>query len=78
MTLYTTMCVPIDNQYAALIGKAAYVFAYYEWIIIWIIDYLEAGFVNSYSREHSMTSGGVQKRLQDVINNPLTNFTKIS
>jgi hypothetical protein len=35
------------------------------------------GFVSSYSRGNPMTSGVVQKRLQDVINNPLTNFVKI-
>ena len=78
MPHHTTTRVPVDDQYAALVGKAVYVFAYYEWTIIWIIEHLEAGFVSSYSRGNPMTSGGVQKRLHGVINNPLTNFAKIS
>jgi len=78
MTLHMTTRVPVDNQYAALVGKAVYVFAYYEWTIIWIIEYLEPGFVGGYSRGNPMTSGAVQKRLQDVTNNLLTNYTNIS
>jgi hypothetical protein len=73
-----TTRVPVDDQYAALVGKAVYVFAYYEWTIIWIIEHLEPGFVSSYSRGNPIMSRGVQKRLQDVINNPLTNFVKTS
>ena len=78
MTLHMTMRAPVDDEYAALVGKAVYVFAYYEWTIIWIVEHLEPGFVSSYSRGNPMTSGAVQKRLQDVINNSLTSFAKIS
>jgi len=70
--------VPVDDQYAALVGKAVYVFAYYEWTIIWIIDYLEPDFVRRYCRGKPMTSGQVKKRLQAVINNSLTIFSNIS
>jgi hypothetical protein len=77
MSFHATMRVPVDNQYAMLIGTAVYVFAYYEWTIIWIIEKLESGFVSLYSREKIMTSGDVRKRLQDVIDKTTT-FTKIS
>lgn len=77
MTLHMTTHVPVDDQYAALVGKAVYVFSYYEWTIIGIIEHLEPGFVSSYNRGNPMTSGDVKKRLQYAINNPLTNFTKI-
>jgi len=61
-----------------VVGKAVYVFAYYEWTIIWIVEHLVTGFVSTYSRGNPMTSGDVQKRLQNVINNSLTYFSKIS
>ena len=39
MTLHTSTRVPVDDSYAALVGKAIYVFAYYELTIIFIINY---------------------------------------
>jgi hypothetical protein len=78
LSLHTTTRVPVDDQYAALVGKAVYVFSYYEWTIIWIVEHLNAGFVSSYSRGNPMTSGDVQKHLQNVIDNSITNFSKIS
>ena len=38
-----------------------YIFADYEWTIIWIIDFLEPGFVKEYSREIIMTSWIVEE-----------------
>lgn len=78
MTLYSSTRVPVDDLYAALVGKALYVFAYYEWTIIYVIDYLRSGFVSRYSRGSSMTSGNVRQELQDTINNPQTSFAKFS
>lgn len=78
MTHHSTTRVPVDDSYAALVGKAVYVFAYYEWTIIYTIDYLRSGFVHKYSREGSMTSGSVRRELQDTINSPVTSFTKVS
>ena len=74
--------IPVDDQYAALLVKAVYVFvyvfAYYEGTIIWIIERLEAGFISLYCRGNPLTSGTVQKRFQNAINNPLSNFSKFS
>ncbi len=51
----------------ALVGKAVYIFAYYEWTIIWINEFLENGFVQEYSREKTMTSGAVKSRFEKTI-----------
>jgi hypothetical protein len=69
MNHHTTTRVPVNDEYAALVGKAVYVFAYYEWTIIYIIDYLENGFVSDYSRGRPMTSGAVLNKLKQVIAN---------
>ncbi len=59
--------IPVDDSYAMLLGKAVYVFAYYEWTIIWIIESLQPGFVRDYCRKKILTSGGVKKELQEAI-----------
>jgi len=78
MPLHSTTRVPVDDQYAALVGKAVYVFAYYEWTIIWVIELLENGFVSMYCRGNPMTSGEVAKHFRKVIDNPATSFAKVS
>lgn len=77
MTLLSSTRVPVDDPYVALVGKAVYVFAYYEWTIIYIIDHLQAGFVSRYSRGNPMTSGLVRQEFQDALNNPSVSFTKV-
>lgn len=69
MNLHTTTSVPVNDAYAALVGKAIYVFAYYEWTIIYLIDHLENGFVQNYSRGNPMTSGKVLGKLKEVVVN---------
>ena len=78
MMLNTSTRVPVDDSYAALVGKAVYVFAYYEWAIIYIIEYLQSGFVGEYSRGGSMTSGAVRLRFQATIDSASVSFAKIS
>jgi hypothetical protein len=39
--------VPYDPDYNALVGTAVYVFAYYEWAAIYIIEQFKPGFVSS-------------------------------
>lgn len=70
--------VPIDDSYVALVGKAVYVFAYYEWTIIYAIECLQSGFVHKYSRGGSMTSGSVRQELKNTISSPLVSFAKVS
>ena len=68
MTLHSTTRVPVDDEYAAVVGKAVYVFAYYEWTIVYLIEYLKSGFVSWYSRGASLTSGNVRQEFQNAIN----------
>lgn len=78
MSLHSTTRVPVDDGYAALVGKAVYVFAYYEWALIYIVEFLRSGFVAEYSRGRSLTSGDVEKRFRSVIEDPATNFSRVS
>ena len=78
MSHHSTTRVPVDDSYAALVGKAIYVFAYYEWMIICVIELLQSGFVHKYSRGSSMTSGDVRQELQRTINSPLVSFHKVT
>ena len=78
MTQHSTTRVPVDDSYVALVGKAVYVFAYYEWTIIYTIEYLRSGFVHKYSRGRPLTSGDVRQELQDTINDPMASFAKVS
>jgi hypothetical protein len=60
--------IPMNNAYTELLGKAVYAFAYYEWTIIYIIDYLKKGFVSDYSRnEKPLTSGAILKKFESLI-----------
>ena len=54
--------VPFNADYVNLVGTAVYLFSYYEWTIIYIIERLKPGFVAEYSREKTMTSGVVRDR----------------
>lgn len=78
MPLHSTTRVPVDDQYAALVGKAVYVFAYFEWTIMWVIELLENGFISEYCRGNPMASGKVAKYFREVIDNPATSFAKVS
>lgn len=69
--------IPVDDRYVALIGRAVYVFAYYEWTVIYIIEYLSPGFVQEYSRDRVMTSDFVRRRLLTTINEPSVSFAKV-
>jgi hypothetical protein len=70
--------VPYDPQYTALVGTAVYVFAYYEWAVIYLIQQFKPGFVGRYCRGAPMTSGGVKKELEAVVNSPSTTFSTVS
>ena len=54
--------VPFEESYVCLLGQAVYLFAYYEWQIVYIVDCLAQGFVREYSRGRPLTSGNVHKR----------------
>lgn len=48
--LHSTTQIPVPDNYAAALGKAVYVFAYYEWTIIYLIEHFDPGFLQKYSR----------------------------
>jgi hypothetical protein len=78
MSTYNTTHIPVDDQYVALVGKAVYTFAYYEWTIIWIIECLKRGFVVTYSREKSLSSGLVKEEFQGIVDILPTDLSEIS
>lgn len=59
--------IPCDSDYAALVGTAVYVFAYYEWAIIYLIQQYQVGFVSKYSRGAPMTSRVVCEKLESIL-----------
>ena len=61
--------VPVDPHYAKLVGTAVYVFAYYEWIVVYIIERRSQGFLAEYSRVKKMPSGQVAGRFKALSEN---------
>ena len=59
--------VPFSESYVRLVGTAVYLFSYYEWQIIYIVDELAPGFVQEYSRQNTLTSRAVQKRFNAAL-----------
>lgn len=59
--------VYVDESYVSLVGHAVYLFAYYEWAIISLIEHLETGFVARYSRHKTYTSGRVRDAFESII-----------
>jgi len=59
--------VPHDSDYVHLVGTVVYVFAYYEWAVIYLIQQYTDGFVSTYSRGAPMTSRAVCKELDSIL-----------
>ena len=59
--------VPFSESYVKLVGIAVYLFAYYEWQVIYIVDELSPGFVREYSRQKTLTSGAVHDRFDAAL-----------
>ena len=63
-----TTRVPFEKSYVCLVGQAVYLFAYYEWQVIYIINCLSQGFVRDYSRgKKPLPSGAVCERFTDEL-----------
>ena len=58
--------------------KSGIRFCIHEWTIIYIIDYLQGGFVHRYSRGAPMTSRPVKDAFQSMVGNPTISFAKVS
>jgi len=77
--LHTSTRIPVDDEYAARIGKAVYVFAYYEWTIIYLTDHLKPSekFVRKYSRgKENHTSRKVLKAFRKAHEKPEVALSK--
>ncbi len=71
--------IPLDPQYTSVVGRAVYVFAYYEWAIIYLIQRFRPGFVSQYCRgTPPLTSGVVERELRAVVDDPTTSFSQVS
>jgi hypothetical protein len=72
--------VPFDPHYVARVGAAVYVFAYYEWVVIYLIEQFEPGFVARYCRGggRPMTSGAVCGKLESLLSDQATSYTMVS
>jgi hypothetical protein len=57
----------MEEDYTAMLGKAVYAFAYYEWTIIYIIEYLEKGYLAEYCRGKPQTSGDVLNKFKEIL-----------
>ena len=61
--------IPFCDDYVKLVGKAVYLFSYYEWVIIYLVERLQPGFVSKYCRgKKPMTSGTVCRRFRTALN----------
>jgi hypothetical protein len=70
--------VQFDPSYTALVGTAVYVFAYYEWAVIYLIQQFKPGFVACYCRGAPMTSGQVMRELEAILNDTATVYARVS
>ena len=59
--------VPFSESYVRLMGVAVYLFSYYEWQVICIVDELAPGFLREYSRQKTLTSSAVHNRFDAVL-----------
>lgn len=69
---------PYDPDYTALLGTAVYVFAYYEWAVIYLIQQYSPGFVHRYCRGAPMPSGQVRAELEKIMSDPTISYTAVS
>lgn len=70
--------IPFDPDYTALLGRATYVFAYYEWAVIHLIEQFRPGFLNRYCRGKPMTSGDVKRALEEIMKDSAISCMRIS
>ena len=70
--------VPYDRGYTALLGAAVYLFASYEWNVIYLIQQFRPEFVNRYCRGAPMASGQVGLALQKVLEDPGVIYKNVS
>jgi hypothetical protein len=59
---------PYDSGYVAAIGRAIYVFAIYEWNVVYTIERLRPGFLRRWRfGKNPMTAGTVGKKFKNAV-----------
>jgi hypothetical protein len=60
---------PYDSGYVAAIGRAIYIFAIYEWTVIYTIEKLRPGFLNKWRfAQNPMTARTVGRKFTNAVN----------
>jgi hypothetical protein len=52
--------IQVAQEYAEALGRAAYIFSYLEWSVVWCIDRMEPNYIQTVSRK---TAGQIAKDL---------------
>jgi hypothetical protein len=59
---------PYDSDYVTAIGRALYIFAIYEWNVVWTIEKLHPGFLDEWRfREKRMMAGAIGRKFIKVV-----------
>jgi hypothetical protein len=67
-----TFQIPVDRDYAELLGRAVYSFSYYEWQVACILEKLCPGFLNEFTAKPPMTAGRLSGRFSEILKNAHT------
>lgn len=71
--------VPVADQYLISLGRATYVFAYYESMIVDLIDCFSPGFKAEVARsKRNYTAGSILAKLKELLDNAGTDYSRIS
>ncbi len=71
--------IPVDDQYLISLGRATYIFAYYESMIVDLVDRFTPGFKTDVARSKSnYTAGRIRGKLKELIDSASTDFSRIS
>lgn len=62
----TNFRIPADDAYTAMLGRAIYNFTYYEWVVVYITERLEPGYLSYYTNT-GPTAGQVAPKFLGVV-----------
>lgn len=79
MALEASNRIPSDPDYLVCLGRATWVWAYYESFVVDLIDRLKPGFKTEVARsKRNYTAGTIRSELEKLVNSKSTDFTRIS
>lgn len=71
--------IPVSNEYLVSLGRATYIFAYYESMIVDLIDRFTPGFKTEVARsKRNHTAGTIRGKLKELIDDASTDFSRVS